>query len=123
MPKHRLFANASFDTNSKKNGSHWRFDFTYNWLSKQRFSSSQTSPLAFQVNEYSPTLATLNAQITKIFSPKFELYLGSENMTNVTQQNPIISAENPFGNNFDTTFVYGPIFGTNYYGGLRYKIK
>jgi len=122
LPKHRLFANASFDTAIKKNGSHWRFDFTYNWLSKQRFSSTQTSPLAYQVNEYSPTLATLNAQITKIFSPKFELYLGSENMTSVTQQNPIISAENPFGNNFDTTFVYGPIFGSNYYGGLRYKI-
>ena len=31
--------------------------------------------------------------------------------------------ENPFGSNFDTTFVYGPIFGSIYYTGLRYKLN
>ena len=29
----------------------------------------------------------------------------------------------PFGSYFDTTFVYGPIFGSSYYAGLRYKLN
>jgi hypothetical protein len=31
-------------------------------------------------------------------------------------------SENPFSQGFDTTFVYGPIFGSMYYAGLRFKI-
>jgi outer membrane receptor for ferrienterochelin and colicin len=122
-PKHRLFANASYETEVNEYGSQWKLDATYNWLGKQRFSSTASSPSAFQLPEYSPTIGTLNAQITKVFSPKFEVYLGGENITNVRQNNPIVSADNPFGANFDTTFVYGPIFGSMYYAGLRFKIK
>ena len=122
-PKHRLFANASYETEVNEYGSQWKLDATYNWLGKQRFSSTASSPSAFQLPEYSPTIGTLNAQITKVFSPKFEVYLGGENITNIRQNNPIVSADNPFGANFDTTFVYGPIFGSMYYAGLRFKIK
>jgi outer membrane receptor for ferrienterochelin and colicin len=122
-PKHRLFANASYDTNLKENGGFWKFDLTYNWLGEQRFSSTAANPVQYQLPEYSPTVGTLNAQITKIFSPKFEVYLGGENITNVQQDNPILGADDPFGANFDTTFVYGPIFGSMYYAGLRFKIK
>ena len=46
-----------------------------------------------------------------------------ENITNVRQENPILSANNPFGANFDSTFVYGPIFGGMYYVGLRFKLN
>lgn len=122
-PKHRVFANASYETALKENGSQWKFDATYNWLSEQRFPSTESSPIEFQLSEFSPTVGTLNMQITKVFSPKFEVYLGGENITNVKQPNPIVGANDPFGSNFDTTFVYGPIFGSMYYTGLRYKIK
>jgi outer membrane receptor for ferrienterochelin and colicin len=122
-PKHRIFANASYETALKENGSQWKFDTTFNWLGEQRFSSTASSPAQFQLPDYTPTLSTLNAQITKVFSNKFEVYLGGENITNVKQDNPIVSADNPFGSNFDTTFVYGPIFGSMYYAGLRLKIK
>jgi outer membrane receptor for ferrienterochelin and colicin len=122
-PKHRLFANASYETNLKENRGFWKFDLTYNWLGEQRFSSTAANPVQYQLPEYSPTVGTLNAQITKIFSPKFEVYLGGENITNVQQDNPILGADDPFGANFDTTFVYGPIFGSMYYAGLRFKIE
>lgn len=123
-PKHRLFANASYETHQKQNtGGHWKFDATFNWLDSQRFSSTATNPLAYQLPEYTPTIGTLNLQITKVFSPKFEVYLGGENVTNVRQSNPVLGADDPFGSNFDTTFVYGPIFGSMYYAGLRFKIK
>lgn len=121
-PKHRFFANASYETNIKNN-SNWKFDVTYNWLSQQRFASTTSNALPYVLDDYSPTIGTINAQVTKVFSPKFEVYLGGENITNVRQSNPIVSAENPFGSSFDTNFVYGPIFGSMYYAGLRYKLK
>ncbi|NRD23123.1 TonB-dependent receptor [Winogradskyella litoriviva] len=123
IPKHRLFANASYETSIKDNGAQWKFDATYNWLDAQRFPSTMLSTTEYKLNDYSPSVGTLNLQVTKVFSPIFELYLGGENVTNVRQSNPIVSAENPFGSNFDTNFVYGPIFGSMYYAGLRFKLK
>ena len=64
----------------------------------------------------------MNFQVTKVFSKKFEIYFGGENITNVRQNNPIINAENPFDDYFDSTMIYGPIFGSMYYTGLRLKI-
>lgn len=122
-PDHRLFANTSYETEKSETGGHWKFDLTFNWLSEQRFPSTQNSPIEYQLPEHSPKVGTLNVQITKVFSPKFELYLGGENISNVKQSHPIVSAEDPFGSNFDTTFVYGPIFGSMYYAGLRFKIN
>ncbi len=122
-PSHRIFGNLSYETNLKENGGQWRFDATYNWLGEQRFSNTSDNPEPYQLSEYSPTVGTLNAQVTKVFSRNFEVYLGSENLTDVRQDNPILSSENPFGPNFDSTFVYGPIFGRSVYIGLRFKIN
>ena len=124
IPKQRLFANVSYETQVKEGKANpWKFDLTYNWLSEQRFSSTSSNPEAFRLPDESPTVGTLNAQVTKVFSPKFEVYLGGENITNVRQSDPILGANDPFGSNFDTTFVYGPIFGSMYYAGLRFKIN
>ncbi|MFY0715027.1 TonB-dependent receptor [Seonamhaeicola sp. NFXS20] len=123
-PKHRFFANIGYITNREEGAtSRWKFDITYNWLSNQRYASTTSNPVQYQLPERTPTIATLNTQITKVFSPKFEVYLGGENITNVRQSNPILGADDPFGANFDSTFVYGPIFGSMYYAGLRYRIK
>ena len=121
-PKHRFFANAEYKT-ELKNQSQWKFDATFNWLGEQRFSSTIDNPIQYQLNKFTPTVATLNMQVTKVFSSKFEIYLGGENITNVKQDNPIVSANDPFGTAFDTNFVYGPIFGSMYYTGLRYKLN
>ncbi len=123
IPQNRLFANAAYETQAKDNGSQWKFDATYNWLDAQRFPGTELSTPEFQLDDYSPTVGTLNLQVTKVFSPKFEVYLGGENVTNVRQSDPIISPDDPFGANFDSNFVYGPIFGSLYYAGLRFRIQ
>ena len=123
IPNHRIFANISYETEPTTKGGLWKFDISFNWLSKQRFSSTLQSPEAFRLSQYSPSISTLNAQVTKVLSDQFELYAGGENITNVRHHNPILGAENPFGSNFDSTFVYGPIFGSMYYAGLRFKLN
>ena len=122
-PKHRVFVNVSYETLRKENGTQWKFDTTFNWLGEQRLSSTYGNPIEYKLPETTPTFATLNAQVTKVFSTAFEVYLGGENLTNEKQDNPILNSENPFESTFDTTFVYGPIFGISFYTGLRYKLN
>ena len=122
-PKHRVFVNVSYETLRKENGAQWKFDTTFNWLGEQRLSSTYGNPIEYKLPETTPTFATLNAQVTKVFSTAFEVYLGGENLTNEKQDNPILNSENPFEPTFDTTFVYGPIFGVSFYAGLRYKLN
>jgi outer membrane receptor for ferrienterochelin and colicin len=121
VPKHRFFANASYITkhNSER---FWRFNATYNLVGKQRFPSTLNSPLMYQRPQFSNSINLLNIQVTKVFSRNFEMYVGGENITNTMQDNPIISANDPFGSYFDSTLIYAPINGANYYMGLRYKI-
>ncbi|MDR1813628.1 MAG: TonB-dependent receptor [Tannerella sp.] len=62
-----------------------------------------------------------NAQVTKYFRT-WSVYLGSENMFNFMQMNPIIDAANPRGDNFDGSMIWGPVHGRKIYLGLRYNI-
>ena len=71
---------------------------------------------------YAPAFATLNAQVTKVFSKRFEVYVGGENLTNYKQKNGIVAANAPFGAYFDSTMQYAPAFGAMYYAGLRFKL-
>lgn len=121
--KHRFFANAAFETHIKEKGQQWKFDATYNWLGKQRLPDTSTNLPQYQLDDYSSSFGTLNAQITRTFSSTFEVYVGGENITNYKQSNAIIGVDNPFGTSFDSSLVYGPLFGQMYYAGLRFKIK
>ncbi|MBP1593399.1 MAG: TonB-dependent receptor, partial [Bacteroidetes bacterium] len=48
---------------------------------------------------------------------------GAENLTGFTQKNPIIDASNPYGNNFDSTMIWGPVqHGAKYYLGIRFNL-
>ena len=123
QPNNRFFANISYETATKDNGAQWKLDFTFNNIGEQRLPDTATNPTQYQLPINSERYSLLNSQITKVFSNKFEIYAGGENLTNVQQVNPILGSENPFGPNFDSTIVYSPIFGRAIYAGLRFKIK
>ena len=116
-PKNRFFTNLEVSTNERKNGSKWKFDLTYNWIGKQRLPS-HTELIDFE--GYSPNYSLFNSQITRVFSKKFEMYLGGENIGGYTQSNPILGGY-PFGTDFDTSIVYAPIHGALFYIGLRFN--
>ncbi|GBF22010.1 catecholate siderophore receptor CirA [Arenibacter sp. NBRC 103722] len=115
--QHRFFANLGYITVPKENGSQWRMDYTVHALGRQRLPYIANSSM-----EYSPSYSLMNAQITKVFNNKFEIYLGGENLTNFMQDNPVVGADDPFGTNFDTSIIYAPIMGRMFYTGFRYKL-
>lgn len=123
IPDHRFFANLGYSTKLTSRGSQWKFDLTYNWLGEQRLPDTSTNPVQYQLGDRADSFNLMNAQITRVFSKKFEVYIGGENLTNTRQKNPILAADDPFGSNFDSTIVYAPIFGRMFYSGLRFKIN
>ena len=115
--QHRAFINFGYETEKK-----WSFDFTLNWIGEQRLASTQSNPVEHRRGDKSPSYFLANAQISKKWSDKFDTYLGVENLFDFKMDNPIIDSENPFGNNFDSSMIWAPIFGRNIYIGLRYSL-
>jgi len=122
QPQHRFFANLSYET-ELENEKQWRFDVTFNAIGKQRLPDTSSNPVQYQLPQFAAPYQLLNSQITRVFSDRFEVYIGAENLTNVQQNNPILGNDNPFGPNFDTTIVFAPIFGRAMYTGLRFNIN
>ena len=117
-PRNRILVNLGYITNFDK----WKFDLTGKWFGLSRLPSTETNNPENIINEVSNDYFILNGQITRAFK-KFELYIGAENITNFTQDNPIIAANDPNGSNFDASMIWGPVMGRNIYFGFRYKIK
>ena len=116
--ENRAFANLAYELGG------WKFDFTLNFVGTKRIPPTFSNPEEFQLPVSSPNYITINAQISKSFTKKkvFELYIGGENLNNFIQQKAIIAANEPFGNYFDASMIWGPIIGRMFYGGFRYKI-
>jgi hypothetical protein len=106
---------VSYQTNSEK----WKFDIHYRRTGEQRLPKTETNPIEFQRPEFSEAFQTLNFQVT-LSLDKIDFYSGCENIFNYKQPNPIISANDPFGPFFDTSSVWGPIRGREFYIGFRY---
>jgi outer membrane receptor for ferrienterochelin and colicin len=115
---HRAFINLGYV--SRK---YWKFDYTLNWIGQKRIPSTSQNPVEYQVAGWSPDYLLMNAQISKTWKEKFEVYLGGENLLDYTQKSPIIASQTPFSPYFDASLVWGPIFGRMMYLGLRYNVK
>ncbi|AYN69123.1 TonB-dependent receptor [Euzebyella marina] len=120
--QNRFFGNLAYETNLKNNGAQWRFDFTLHTFGKQRLPDTSSNPESYRFEEFASPYSNMNAQITKVFSKSFEVYVGGENLGNTTQQVPVLGANDPFGPYFDTSIVYAPIMGRMFYAGFRYRI-
>lgn len=122
MAKNRGFFNASFSTNATEKGAFWNFDTTLQIIGQQRLPNLNSNPREYQLPEFSKSYATLNAQISRNFTKNMRVYAGAENLTGYTQNNPIIEAQNPFGNYFDAGMIYAPVMSTNVYLGIDFTL-
>ena len=117
--KHRAFANLGYDLDG------WKIDYTLNFIGNKRIPSTAENASQFQLDNYSPSYVTMNAQVSKSIGKKklFDFYAGGENLTNYFQENAIIDDTNPFGTYFDASMVWGPVSGRLFYAGFRYTLK
>ncbi|MDG1027761.1 MAG: TonB-dependent receptor [Flavobacteriaceae bacterium] len=118
LAKNRFFANLGWESKTSSSGKQWRYDLTHHYVGAQRLVSN----LIDNPRGYSPNYSLWNTQLTRVFSKKFEVYLGGENIGNYRQSSPIIGSDDSFGADFDAAQIYAPIFGAMVYSGLRLKI-
>ena len=109
---------ASYQTNLKK----WQFDMNLQLNGDQRLPYTGFNPEIYQRPERSPVYTILNAQVTKYFK-RWDVYIGGENLTNYKQNDPIIQPNEPFGDYFDSSMVWGPVSGIKVYLGIRFAIR
>lgn len=118
VPKDRVLVNAAYATNLEK----WKFDVTYKWLGISRIPNTAENPEAYRLPENSEKYSIINMQVTKAFR-RFDLYAGVENLTDYTQTNPIMAADDPFGHHFDASMVWAPTIGRTFYAGFRLTLN
>ena len=120
IAKHRAFLSVDYATNND-----WKFNYTVTFNGKKRIVNPYESYVSFIPPTSSPSYYLMNAQVSKSFGNNnpMDIYVGVENISNFFQQNTIISADDPFGPNFDASMIWGPVTGRMLYVGWRIKIK
>ena len=118
MSPHKALVNLNYSTPYDK----WKFNLNCQIFGPMPLPNTQSNPEPYRRPDVSKPYCLLNAQITKKFR-KWEIYAGAENLLNVKQKDPIVQAENPFGEYFDATMVYMPITGIMGYLGVRVILK
>lgn len=99
----------------------WQFDVTW----QQNGGGRMPTPYTLENGNASwdaryKSFEQVSMQITRNFR-RWSIYIGGENLTNFTQKNPIIGADNPWGDAFDATMVWGPMHGAKGYIGIRFN--
>ena len=118
MSPHKALVNLNYSTPYDK----WKFNLNCQVFGPMPLPNTHDNPIQYQRPDVSKPYCILNAQITKKFR-RWEIYVGGENLLNVKQKDPIVQANNPFGEYFDATMVYMPITGIMGYIGVRVILK
>lgn len=117
--KYKGLVTASYQTPLGK----WQFDATLQLNGGGRMPTPYTSnnykDLSWQT-EYG-SFEQLNLQVTRYFR-NWSVYVGGENLTDFIQPNPIIGADNPWGDTFDSSMIWGPMHGRKVYIGIRWNL-
>ena len=113
--RYKGLINFNYTTNLKK----WMFDYTVQFNGGGRVPNYPNSLVT--ETEFAP-YTIMNAQITKYFR-HWSIYVGSENITNFKQENPIRGANDPHGTQFDATTIWAPVIGRKIYLGLRFNLE
>jgi hypothetical protein len=108
---------ASYTTRMRK----WQVDYTLQYNGPGRIPSTMPNPEPYMRHESFSAYPVMNAQLTKYFK-KWSVYIGAENITGSRQHDAIIAADDPFGEYFDATMIYGPVHGRKLYAGFRFAL-
>lgn len=106
--RYKGLLNLSYYTNMRK----WQFDFTTQFNGSGRLPHGMGNFESFRI---------MNAQVSKFFR-RWSLYAGCENIGDFMQMHPIMAADDPWGKDFDSSKIWGPVHGRKFYIGVRFGI-
>lgn len=116
--KYKGLLTASYKTPLGK----WQFDGTLQLNGGGRMPTPEKlADGSLSWNERYKGYEQLSLQVTRFFR-NWSVYIGGENLTNFKQKNAIIGADNPWGENFDASMIWGPMHGAKGYIGVRYNL-
>jgi outer membrane receptor for ferrienterochelin and colicins len=108
------------------------FSLSYNWdiiNTSIDWTAKVTGPMSlpsfpypFERAEESPWFSQHHLQIKKVFSESLTAFMGVKNVFNYTQESPLVDWQNPFGDDFDTSYAYGPLQSRRFLFGLSVKL-
>lgn len=117
VSKYKALLTASYATEDRD----WLFDTSLLVNGDGRVPSTKENPVEYQRSETFSEFMNINAQVTKKIDV-VDLYFGVENLLDFKQDNPIIASDDPFGEYFDASLVWGPIDGRKFYLGVRLSV-
>lgn len=116
--RYKGLVTASYLTRLRK----WQYDYTVQINGPGRIPSTASNPEPYRRDEQFSTYVVMNAQITRNFK-KADIYVGVENLGNFMQEDPIIAADDPMGDFFDSNLIWGPVHGRKIYAGFRFFLN
>ena len=100
-----------------------KYDTSIDWTGKVYGPMNlPTYEEPFKREETSPWFTLQHLQLNKRFNNQLSTYIGIKNIFDYTQDSPLIDADNPFGDNFDTAYAYGPLQGRRFVLGISFKL-
>ena len=118
VARHRGLITLDYTTPDKN----WMFNTRVQIVGPQRLPDNSQAPHEYKHDfpETSPTFAVLNAQVTRRFGKKIEVYVGGENLNGYQQHAAIIAANDPGSPYFNGSQIWAPMMGQVAYIGVRF---
>jgi outer membrane receptor for ferrienterochelin and colicin len=113
--RHRVLGVLSFHSQEPR----WQVDVNVHGYGRQRLPATESLSEENRPSDFSAPYATASLQYTQAFR-RCDIFAGCENIFDFRQIRPIISWQNPFSTAFDTSFVWGPTRGREFYAGVRF---
>lgn len=99
----------------------WQLDANMQINGGGRIPTTAGNPEKYRRDTSFGSYQMYNAQVTKWFR-HWSVYAGCENIGGFMQKAPIISAENPESEYFDSSLIWGPLMSRRFYVGLRWHL-
>jgi outer membrane receptor for ferrienterochelin and colicins len=115
--KHRVLGVISIHSPQPR----WQFDVNIHYYGEQRLPNTDMLVQEYRQPAASKPFTLTSIQYTQSFK-RIEFFAGCENVFDFRQKRPIVNWQNPFSQQFDTSFAWGPTRGREMYVGLRMRV-
>ena len=105
-----------------RTGVHWGWNITAQTVG--RMAIPYYNEIWTDISDpYALVHASVNRSIVTPKSGRHTLTAGIQNVTDATQPSPLLGVDDPFGDNFDASRVYGPLEGRRVFVEWSWRLE